>query len=164
MKNMFLEKVKSWSRDAKNRTFLLALILMSLLLFATQWLSKTETPQAPELPESADTYIPAGFVLVPIELQNADALSSLISSYALVDLFTGAPGTRSQRVGKRLKLLRAPLNPQQFAVLVPENDVSLLLSTSGAYWAAIQNPNEKASSAVTKKSVNRIEYFQGDNE
>lgn len=110
--------------------------------------------------ESADTYIPDGFVLVPIELQNAESLSSLIGSYALVDLFRGP---NSQRVGKRLKLLRAPLNPNQFAVLVPEGEVAAVLAQQGPLWAAIQNPQQRKSTEISsRQKKSRIEYFKGN--
>ena len=110
------------------------------------------------LPTSADTYIPEGFVLVPIEIQNSESLSSLIGDFAVVDLFKGP---HSQRVGRRLKMLRAPLNPQQFAVLVPEAEVSTLLQTAGPFWVAIQNPAMTKESEIANHSKkSRIEYFQ----
>ena len=119
---------------------------------------KTATEETVE--ESADTYIPDGFVLVPIELQNAESLSSLIGSYALVDLFRGP---NSQRVGKRLKLLRAPLNPNQFAVLVPEGEVAAVLAQQGPLWAAIQNPQQRKSTEISsRQKKSRIEYFKGN--
>jgi hypothetical protein len=97
-------------------------------------------------------------VLVPIELQNSESLASLIGSYAVVDLFRGP---NSQRVGKRLKLLRAPMNPQQFAVLVPEGEVSTLLQTPGPFWAAIQNPQQNRTSEIaSRRKKSRIEYFK----
>ena len=159
-----LEAWKAWYGQPKNKIFVASAALMLVILVATQLISFSPPETADHLPESADTFIPAGFVLVPLELQNAESLSSLMGSFALVDLFTGLPGSRNQRVGKRLKLLRAPLNPQQFAVLVPEKDVSQLLSSSGPYWAALQNPNEKSPGSISKKQNVRIEYFQGDKE
>lgn len=162
MKKLDIAILRQWFKDPKNRVFIGAFATMLIIILLAQLLSRSDLPPAEALPESADTYIPAGYVLVPIELQNADALSSLVGSFALVDLFTGSPGQRNQRVGKKLKLLRAPLNPQQFAVLVPEQDVSQLLSSAGSYWAVLQNPNEKAATSITKKSPHRIEYFEGE--
>ena len=119
----FLKKFefKSWIKESKNRTLLIAIctMLLIILLVETQ-VFKNSSPE--EHPESADTYIPAGFVLVPIELQNSESLSSLIGSYAVVDLFVGGPGAKHQRVVQRLKLLRAPLNPQQFPKAFERND------------------------------------------
>jgi hypothetical protein len=137
----------------------IAMAAMLVIILLVQFNSAAHSENAGEA-NSADTYIPDGFVLVPIEIQNADSLSSLIGSYAVVDLFRGP---HSQKVGKRLKLLRAPLNPQQFAVLVPEGEVSTLLQTPGPFWAAIQNPQQKKSSEVAgRNKKSRIEYFKGD--
>lgn len=154
-------KLEPWLKDSKNRTLLIAIGLM-LVIIALVETQALKSPPSEEHPDSADTYIPAGYVLVPIELQNSESLSSLIGSYAVVDLFVGGPGTKHQRVAQRLKLLRAPLNPQQFAVLVPEAQVNSLLAASGPYWAVIQNPSERKSSQISEKKKSKVEYFQGD--
>lgn len=158
MKKNFKDRLLSWFRDPRNRTFSIALSAMIIIILVVQMTSQTAV--VPEDDASADTYIPEGYVLVPIEIQNVDSLSALISNYAVVDLFRGP---NSRRVGKRLKLLRAPLNPQQFAVLVPEDQVSSLLQTPGPFWAAIQNPQQSKASEIAsrKKKKSRIEYFEG---
>jgi hypothetical protein len=159
MEKIDKEKIKKWLHDPRNRTLLIALALMLVIIVAVNLTSHQTVTEAAD-PASADTYIPNGYVLVPIEIQNSESLSSLVGSYAIVDLFRG-PG--SQRVGRRLRLLRAPLNPQQFAVLVPEAEVSTLMSTPGPYWAAIQNPQERKSTEIAAhKKKSRIEYFQGN--
>lgn len=153
------QKIKLWFQDPRNRTLAIAVAGMLLIILFVHTFSSPAHEEAQDQ-ASADTYIPDGFVLVPIELQNADSLSSLIGSYAVVDLFNG---TRSQKVGKRLKLLRAPLNPQQFAVLVPEAEVSNLLANPGPFWAAIQNPQQSKSAEIAgRNKKSRIEYFQGN--
>ncbi len=152
---------KVWIKEAKNRTLLVAITVMLLIILVVETQSQ-KTTTGEDHPESADTFIPPGFVLVPIELQNSESLSSLIGSYAVVDLFVGGPNAKHQRVGQRLKLLRAPLNPQQFAVLVPENQVNSLLSVVGPYWAVIQNPSEKKTGQISEKKKSKVEYFQGD--
>lgn len=158
MKSSWTDKIKKWFQDPRNRTLVVALAVMAIVIASVQLTSR---PEPIEEEVSADTYIPEGFVLVPIELQNVDSLSSLIGQYAVVDLFRGP---NSQRVGKRLKLLRAPLNPQQFAVLVPEEQVSRLLESPGPFWAAIQNPEQSKSAEIAARKVrkSRIEYFQGN--
>lgn len=159
MKKFDKENIQKWIKDPRNRTLMIAMALMLIIILGVQLTSNpTETEAVEEA--SADTYIPDGFVLVPIEIQNADSLGSLIGSYAVVDLFRGPS---SQRVGRRLKLLRAPLNPQQFAVLVPEGEVSALMAIPGPYWAAIQNPQQQKSTEIAAgKKKSRIEYFQGN--
>lgn len=111
---------------------------------------------------SPDTFIPRGYVLIPLELTNAESLNSLVGDIGgVVDLYLA--NTEHQKgglkVGSKLRLLRAPLNPQQYAVLVKENDSPRLLSHAGPFIAVVQNPDEKGnhvSSAGPSKL--RIEY------
>ncbi len=151
---MTLQKLK----EPRFRTLLAAIGLMLIVILYVELSAKP----AAQNPESVDTYIPAGFVLVPIELQNADSLSSMIGDFAVVDLFTGLDG-RQERVGRSLKLIRAPLNPERLAVFVPDDQVASLLKIPGPYWAALQNPNNKGSASIhkNKKPQSRIEYFDG---
>jgi hypothetical protein len=154
------ELVITWFKDPRNKVLVIALAVMVLIVALEKWANSTHTSEETSSEDSADTYIPDGFVLVPIELQNADSLSSLIGSYAVVDLFRGP---NSHKVGKRLKLLRAPLNPNQFAVLVPEGEVSAVLAHHGPLWAVIQNPQQRKSPEITsRQKKSRIEYFQGN--
>ena len=151
---MILQKLK----QPRFQTLVAALSLMFIVILYVE-LSAKPTAQNPE---SVDTYIPAGFVLVPIELQNADSLSSMIGDFAVVDLFTGLDG-QQRRVGRSLKLIRAPLNPDRLAVFVPDDQVASLLKIPGPYWAALQNPNNRESASIQKdkKPQSRIEYFDG---
>lgn len=112
--------------------------------------------------ESPDTIIPKGYVLVPIELANSEALASMIDEFAIVDLYTVAiPGEKhGSRVGQKLRLIRAPLNPKTFAVLVPEADATKVVSSPGPVIAVIQNKNQKGLGSLEKKAQqNHIQYY-----
>lgn len=161
--NQKISNLKNWLLDPKNKIFTVCMIGLLVVILVTNLLPQP-TNTTVEANDSADTYIPEGYVLVPIEIQNIDSLSSLIGSFAVVDLFSGMPGNVQQKVGQKLKLLRAPLNPQQFAVLVPEDQVSQLLQQPGPYWAAIQNPNQNSKENIHRKSVKqtRVEYYAGE--
>lgn len=149
---------QTWLHVPRNRSFALAICGMLIIVGLSHFFSSK--PESTEgAPESADTYIPDGFVLVPIELQNVDSISSLVGDFAIVDLFQGP---LSKKVGKRLRLMRAPLNPNQYAVLVADDEVQKLLATPGPYWAVIQNPNQNKKSVIAdRKQKSRIEYFSG---
>ncbi len=162
MEKINFKILENWIQQPKNKVAVASFAFMALIITYVSFNGGTsESTNSNQEIDSADTYIPAGFVLVPIELQNAEALSSLISEFAVVDLFTGSLGSKHSRVGQRLKLLRAPRNPQQFAVLVPENQVQTLLATPGPYWAAIQNPNEKKGVNFHEPRKSRIEFVGG---
>src|SRR4051794_25525844 len=68
----------------------------------------------------ADTYIPSGHVLVPIQIENSESLNAVMGPFAIVDLYSDSSG-HNTLVAEKVKLIRAPLNPQQFAVLVSGN-------------------------------------------
>lgn len=91
---------------------------------------------------SVDTFIPSGFVLVPIEVVNYEALDSVLGSYGVVDLFAADTenNRKSRRVASRIKILRAPRNPSHFAVLAPTSEAPALVRNEGGFFVVIQNP------------------------
>lgn len=149
----------------KNNHLLVAFVLLgtvSLILgLSARSPSKQIIPETPDL-QSADTYIPAGHVLVPIEVANAEALSSLVGEVGgVVDLYLPQQGNKlgGKKIGSRLKILRAPLNPQQYAVLIKDSEGSKLLSYSGPFIAVVQNPRSQgANLATSSPSKIRVDY------
>lgn len=109
--------------------------------------SKRDEAVKREAPVSADTYIPAGHVLVPIEIQNREALEAIVGQYGVVDLFAAVNGINSspRKIVSGVKLIRAPLDENQFAVLVPENETPLLLAAQAPFFVVIQNPNNSSN-------------------
>lgn len=140
----------------KNNLFLLAFLVCGVAAFLTRpatekvrdVITETESP-------SADTYIPRGHVLVPLEISNAESLTSLVGNVGgVVDLYLSSTETQKGglKVGSRLKLLRAPLNPQQYAVLVRDEDSVRLLQHAGPFTAVVQNPEVQGSHLTQSKS------------
>lgn len=136
----------------KNNYLLIAFILLGAISLITER-QKSSAPAAGPLklaeePKSVDTFIPRGFVLVPLEIANAESLTSLVGDVGgVVDLYlaTNANQKGGLKVGTKMKILRAPLNPQQYAVLVREHESSRLLSYAGPFIAVVQNPDEKGA-------------------
>ena len=63
--------------------------------------------------------IPDGMVLIPISPINIDSLQSMVSETAWVDLYTlGLNGGRGVQVARSVRMIRAPRNPNRFAVVV----------------------------------------------
>ena len=112
----------------------------------------------------ADTYIPNGHVLVPLEIANIDSLSALIDQFAMIDLYVGLPSDKgSRKIASRIKLIRAPLNPNLYAVLVNESLSSQIMGSSGPFWAVLQNRNSSTIGAVTQNRPSiQIEYKTKD--
>lgn len=158
MLSKILEKIKS-------NYLLYAFICLGVASFFFTATPEKIDPQptsfTPE-PQSVDTYIPRGFILVPIEISNAESLSSLVGEMGgVVDLYLASNEKQrgGLKVGSKLKLVRAPLNPQQYAVLVKDSEGSRLLSYAGPFIAVVQNPDEKGNSiAPTGTQRIRVEY------
>lgn len=99
---------------------------------------------------SITTLIPAGQVLVPIEVENYEALDSILGPYGFVDLFS-ANGRHRQLLARNVKILRAPQNPSHFAVLVNENEAGALLKTSERFYVVVQGRPRDGMELVNKR-------------
>ncbi len=144
-----IDKLKAWLLRKPNQILLLGVV--SLVVMAVLLPTKKSVNE-PQPNFEADTIIPAGYVLVPIELLNFEALSSLVGGYAIVDLFApnADPTKRPRKIGTNLRLLRAPLNPNQFAVLVPEDESELVVSQATPLIAVIQNRSKNQQTKIVR--------------
>ncbi len=136
---------------------------IALLLFCVIYFSQgSEGPT--QKSESPDTYIPAGYVLVPIEVVNKEALQSLLGNFGVVDLYVPAlePGKLGRKAASRVKILRAPLNPEEFAVLVREGEAFQLVHNDNGFFVVIQNPKQNGTRIVKPLSrSSRISFEDG---
>lgn len=113
---------------------------------------------------SVDTFIPAGFVLVPIEVQNFESLDSILGPHGVVDLFlpSQAGSGKGSRVANRVRIMRAPLNPSQFAVLVREDQSEQLVRSEAPFFVVVQNSKQpgtgivKTDPKIAKKRISRL--------
>ena len=167
MKNKWLTKIKVLMKDRSQMIFVIGLVGFILWTIASTQLKNLADRQvaAAASPESPDTVIPKGFVLVPIELKNAESLSALIENFAIVDLYvaSGSGKAHGQKVGHHLRLLRAPLNPNTFAVLVPDNQAESIINGSGPLMAVLQNREQAGHGAIEKnqKKLSHVQYYLG---
>ncbi len=162
------EKLKRNLLDPKKPIWILVtLALMGVMLTIFQQKDIEPPKRSQEESASLDTFIPAGFVLVTLQLINSDSIESMIGSYCLVDLYPGSnePDFQLEKmakpIAKRLRLIRAPNNPSLFGVLVPEEDPVVIQKLAGPVFAVIQGPNAKALPApvrVTPKRYRSIKY------
>jgi hypothetical protein len=159
------EKLLPLINDKKNRLLLLAFFAVGILLIFHQFSNSTDSDRQSHDVFTADTIIPKGFVLVPVEIQNIDSLKDLIGNFAIVDLFTTTQVQQKGgiKVGRRIRLIRAPLNPQSYAVLIPESEAHQLLESQGPFTAVIQNPANQQPTEISKSkvTVSTIEYLKG---
>jgi len=126
---------------------------LSLVPISVGALWKSGAP--PETEKSArraqvDTYIPKGFVLVPIEVQNYEALDSILGQFGVVDLFQAASpaNPRQHLVARNVRILRAPQNPAHFAILVQESQVAGVLKNSALFTVILKRPEKTGTEFV----------------
>lgn len=100
------------------------------------------------------TFIPSGFVLVPIEIQNYESVNSILGSYGVVDLFSPPLDQRHKviKLASHVKIIRAPLNPKQFAVIAPEHKAPDLVKAQGPLFVVVQNPHQKGTKFIKQIS------------
>ncbi|MBE8163365.1 MAG: hypothetical protein HAW63_05195 [Bdellovibrionaceae bacterium] len=100
------------------------------------------------------TFIPEGFVLIPITLLNTESLNGLIGKWGWVSLYSSLMGENKKPIVSSIRIIRSPKNPNQFAVLAPENKSSLILAHTAPLIAVIQS--EKARSKTTRFNTKPI--------
>lgn len=160
-----LLRLRSWYLQTTDLTKILVLLGV-ITLIGVGFFPRSESAAEPAKvePQSVDTFIPAGFVLVPIEIENQSALDGIIGNAAIVNLFPVArQGEKRNRrpVAEHVRLLRAPLNPSQFAVLVDENLAPELVRQEGPFFVMIENPKSQRGAVVRSgatKQKGRVEY------
>ncbi len=154
-----------------------AITALALFLSRTSYQDDTKEPQKKDgIQASPDTFIPNGYVLIPIMVSNFESLNALVSGHAIVNLYAGLhPQVAMQGVGmrrqiktvaERIKLIRSPLNPEKFAVLAPESQAEALIRYNGEFFVTIQNPSIQEQVSVRKETRKRnlIEYLEEESE
>ena len=140
-------KWKTWIKENK-KTCQIWAVLILIAFIATFGQSGKQKPEK-AIRKNIDTYIPEGFVLVPVELSNSPSLTGLLADRGVVDLYTGDPTQRkAEKVATGVKIIRSPRDPSFFAVLAPEDQAPFLIQRFQAFHAVIQNPMYKKKSHI----------------
>lgn len=152
---------KKWSWERKMIAAAAGLALLPLFFSLTTG-QKTQ-PFVPNPAFSADTEIPHGFVLIPIEVANYEALDSVLGKLGVVDLFlAGDDGNPQKRlVARNVRILRAPQNPSHFAVLVPEAQSNEILRFGGSFLVSVKGRNAPGTEFVKSKKATRRKVVYG---
>ena len=135
--------LKNNELSLQNKILIAALLLFIAVYFLVErWRPipiATEKTERHE-PVYADTVIPRGYVLVPLEIANIQAVAGLIDQYGVIDLYAGSTNQQNSfLVASKIKVMRAPLNPSQYAVLVTEIMSREIMKHRGPFWAVVQN-------------------------
>ena len=105
--------------------FALSLIVIFTVVSNSANSANSKTKVIPDTGKPAVSFLeslPEGFVVAPIEPVNSESLDSLLDEHGYADLYRSrADGEKDKRIARGLPLIRAPRNPRQFAVIVPEH-------------------------------------------
>jgi len=145
-----------WDKKLLWTSLTLSLIPVSLVLMA----STSPSPVTNKTAVAVDTHIPRGFVLVPIEVLNYEALDSILGQFGIVDLFS----PQKRLVAKNVRLLRAPHNGAHFAILIPEKQTGEVLREGAAFTVIVKPsrtqggtefefPQDKPNFAAKKRTI-----------
>lgn len=134
---------------------IIALSLTTMVLFRVIFSPQQSLPSdVPEGAVEASTFIPDGHSLIPIKLVNQKALSSLIENFGWIDLYAVKKGVDTYKKGpkivKKIRILRAPLDPSQFGIIVPNEFVDHILNWGPNYFATINKNKFYESQLVTE--------------
>lgn len=137
-----------WIQKLKVKKFLGVGLVGFCFLLA--WLQSDDSGfKVPVDSEGIDTYIPEGFVLLPIELSNGPVLAGLLKDKGVVDLYTADPASfHAQRAASAVKIIRSPVGELQFAVLLPEDQAGAMIQRFQSFYAVIQNPHKKGAKVI----------------
>lgn len=139
-----------------DKALLLAFLALGMVVLLLEVLSPDRgiSPESETVTENVDvdTMIPAGHLLIPLELSNSESLASLSGAFSVVDLYAASErGKKGFKLASGVKLVRAPLNPEQFAVLVREEDSGKIVGHEGPFFAALKNPKEPTIKETQRK-------------
>lgn len=150
---MKTEKLLSYLKSLKVSHLVIAFFTLGALAFVLDQ-KPLENPSTPEQdPSSVDTYIPEGMTLIPIEIQNIESLKNILGSFGVVDLYIPSYDLKSppKKIASGIKIMRAPLNPDVFAVLVLSQDASKIAQHPGAFFVTVLNPKTQKSNFEREK-------------
>ena len=155
-KDIFSKKIIP-PEDKQLPLFFLSFFIVGLIAFLYHLQGSSAPTAAKEVFANADTYIPKGYTLIPIEVSNYESLDSIIGQFGVVDLFTTPlnPEDKARRIAYSVKILRAPQNPSHFAILTPQAEASKIASHNGAFIVTVKNPKEDGIQFVKEKPVER---------
>lgn len=154
-----LDKFKIFLQQSSLRQqliFAFCFSLVSLLFFSTNTKSQA-VKKHKVLNANINTFIPEGFVLIPVQLFNKESLNGLIGKWGWVSLYSSLASHNKTAIVSSIRIIRSPKNPDQFAVLSPENKSSLILSHTEPLIAVIQSSKIKNKNTRfnTKKTIKK---------
>lgn len=142
-----VQKVKNLTDPYKHLLFIFGLFVF---IYCLSFCERTKDPSTTSKKVTLDTLIPENYVIYPIELTNAQAISHLIDQYGVVDIYTTDINTQKVvKVLSKVKIVRPSAESATYSVLIPYQHENKLTAYTGPYWAAVQNKQTQENSTNT---------------
>lgn len=129
---------------------------MSLTVVLIAWKPSPDAKGSFGAKESWDTFIPAGNVLVPIEVENFESLYDMIDRYGIVDLYQIDSRMGARKIASQVKLIRSTVNREKMGVLVSETLAPAIVRAVGPLRVIVKNPGEDRRTPI--KGSRKIYY------
>jgi hypothetical protein len=141
-----------------------AILLMMLLSLGPSGNSIAKPDSEHSTAQSLIDQVPDGFVLVPIEPLNFEAIDALVENHVYVDLYrasdddplnsdSGDSIRRKRLIARGLPMVRAPKNPSKFAVLVKEADSDILARLGAPVLVVVRKRPPKQGYPESRKTI-----------
>ncbi|MCB0389732.1 MAG: hypothetical protein KDD58_00505 [Bdellovibrionales bacterium] len=150
----------------KNKFWLAGGCFIVLLAILNFYLNKPQTTaQQPVQKEEIDitTFIPKGFTLVPIIVENYKNLDQILGKYGVVDLYSkkyNGKNVQLTLVGRGIRALRPKKSSESVSLLIPSNEVKNVLKSDGLFYLTINNKNTVGTVFEKPSMKKRIIYTQ----
>jgi hypothetical protein len=160
------EKIKSLKSIKENKHLVAGFILIVCVSIYYNHIEKPDLVVKNNDQIFADTILPKGYILFPIRLENIEAIQGVIHQFGIIDVYTAnQPGRPSKKVLSKVKILQAPYNPNEYALLLAESLSSKMMTEVGPFLGVIQNRSvstdiTEAKPKIESKNIH-IEYQQG---
>ncbi len=152
----FIQKIKNLTDPYKHLLFIFGLFVF---IYCLSFCERTKDSSTASKKVTLDTLIPENYVIYPIELTNAQAISHLIDQYGVVDIYTTDINTqRVVKVLSKVKIVRPSAESATYSVLIPYQLETKLNAYAGPYWAAVQNKQtqENTATSINYKKPSKI--------
>ncbi|MCB0420273.1 MAG: hypothetical protein KDD61_04715 [Bdellovibrionales bacterium] len=137
---------KLWeSRDRLNQLPIWSIFVVFILLTWLFTLSSDKPAHSTSNEGIAlSTFIPSGYTLIPLQIENAEVLTHLLGPFGVIDLYrvNQQKNDKPQLIARGIKLLRAPQVPEKFAALIPFENGHLFVGNHFRFFATLRQNSE----------------------
>ncbi len=162
IQNIFqkLKDVASLSSLKNNRVIWIIVVLSGAIALSWDLRKADSKSNESSLETIVDTVIPRGYTLIPIEIQNYEALDSVFGNYGIVTLYSSSQEghKKPRKLAERVKMLRAPQNPNQFGVLIRETEADVLAGYIGPVFVVVHNRNSLAGGVPRTNPISSARF------